>query len=62
MPSLITDEFAEFFTFADNFPFWRPDPSNQGLYRISSEKAFQAGWPAWTGARPSFIDALLLPT
>jgi nucleoside-diphosphate-sugar epimerase len=31
-------------TFAGNFPFWRPDPSNQGLYRISSEKAFQAGW------------------
>lgn len=31
-------------TFAGNFPFWRPDPSNQGLYRVSSEKAFQAGW------------------
>src|SRR6516164_3929149 len=27
-----------------NFPFWRPDPNNQGLYRISSGKAFQAGW------------------
>jgi 2'-hydroxyisoflavone reductase len=31
-------------TFAGNFPFWRPDPSNQGLYRVSSEKAFGAGW------------------
>jgi len=31
-------------TFAGNFPFWRPDPSNQGLYRVSSEKAFKAGW------------------
>ena len=31
-------------TFAGNFPFWRPDPSNQGLYRVSSDKAFKAGW------------------
>jgi len=31
-------------TFAGNFPFWRPDPSNQGLYRISSLKAYNAGW------------------
>jgi 2'-hydroxyisoflavone reductase len=31
-------------TFAGNFPFWRPDPANQGLYRVSSEKAFKAGW------------------
>jgi 2'-hydroxyisoflavone reductase len=31
-------------TFAGNFPFWRPDPSSQGLYRVSSEKAFRAGW------------------
>lgn len=31
-------------TFAGNFPFWRPDPTNQGLYRVSSEKAFRAGW------------------
>ena len=31
-------------TFAGNFPFWRPDPSNQGLYRVSSEKAYRAGW------------------
>lgn len=31
-------------TFAGNFPFWRPDPNNQGLFRVSSEKAFQSGW------------------
>jgi 2'-hydroxyisoflavone reductase len=31
-------------TFAGNFPFWRPDSSNQGLYRVSSEKALHAGW------------------
>jgi 2'-hydroxyisoflavone reductase len=31
-------------TFAGNFPFWRPDPSKRGLYQISSEKAFGAGW------------------
>jgi 2'-hydroxyisoflavone reductase len=31
-------------TFSGNFPFWRPDPSNQGLYRVSSEKAYRAGW------------------
>jgi nucleoside-diphosphate-sugar epimerase len=31
-------------TFAGDFPFWRPDPANQGLYRVSSEKAFKAGW------------------
>ena len=31
-------------TFAGNFPFWRPDPANRGLYQVSSEKAFRAGW------------------
>jgi 2'-hydroxyisoflavone reductase len=31
-------------TFAGNFPLWRPDHTNQGLYRVSSEKAFRAGW------------------
>jgi 2'-hydroxyisoflavone reductase len=31
-------------TFAGNFPLWRPDPANQGLFRINSEKAFKAGW------------------
>jgi len=31
-------------TFAGNFPFWRPDPGNQGVYRVSSEKAFRTGW------------------
>lgn len=31
-------------TFAGNFPFWRPDPDNRGLYQVSSEKAYRAGW------------------
>ncbi|MGA2857617.1 MAG: NAD-dependent epimerase/dehydratase family protein [Candidatus Sulfotelmatobacter sp.] len=31
-------------TFAGNFPFWRPDPALKGLYEISSDKAFRAGW------------------
>jgi len=35
---------AALHTFAGNFPFWRPDPASKGLYEISSEKAFRAGW------------------
>jgi hypothetical protein len=31
-------------TFAGNFPLWRPPGSNPGLFEISSEKAFRAGW------------------
>ena len=31
-------------TFAGNFPFWLPDPTTNGLYRISRDKAFHAGW------------------
>jgi 2'-hydroxyisoflavone reductase len=31
-------------TFAGNFPLWRPDPGNQGLFRVSSDKAFKSGW------------------
>jgi 2'-hydroxyisoflavone reductase len=31
-------------TFVGNFPLWLPDPKDQGLYRVSSEKAFAAGW------------------
>ncbi len=31
-------------TFAGNFPLWRPDPKNQGLFRVSSEKAYATGW------------------
>jgi 2'-hydroxyisoflavone reductase len=27
-----------------NFPFWRPAGDSPGLYRISSDKAFRAGW------------------
>jgi len=30
--------------FAGNFPFWRPSGAHPGLYQISSEKAFRAGW------------------
>jgi len=30
--------------FAGNFPFWRPAGTNPGLYQVSSEKAFRAGW------------------
>jgi len=30
--------------FAGNFPFWRPAGSNPGLFQVSSEKAFRAGW------------------
>ena len=35
---------AALHTFAGNFPFWRPDPALKGLYEISSDKAFRAGW------------------
>lgn len=31
-------------TFVGNFPLWEPDPKYQGLYRVSSAKAFAAGW------------------
>ena len=31
-------------TFLGNFPLWEPDPKYQGLYRVSSAKAFAAGW------------------
>ena len=31
-------------TFIGNFPLWLPDPKDQGLYRVSSAKAFAAGW------------------
>lgn len=30
--------------FDGNFPLWQPDPKYQGLYRVSSAKAFAAGW------------------
>jgi len=30
--------------FAGNFPFWRPAGAKPGLYQISSDKAFRAGW------------------
>jgi len=31
-------------TFIGNFPYWIPERDHQGLYRVSSEKAFSAGW------------------
>jgi 2'-hydroxyisoflavone reductase len=31
-------------TFAGYFPFWRPVGGLPGLYRISSDKAYRAGW------------------
>jgi len=31
-------------TFIGNFPVWVPERDYQGLYRVSSEKAFGAGW------------------
>ena len=31
-------------TFVGNFPLWEPDTKYQGLYRVSSAKAFAAGW------------------
>jgi 2'-hydroxyisoflavone reductase len=30
--------------FAGNFPLWRPAGGKPGLYRVSSDKAFRAGW------------------
>jgi 2'-hydroxyisoflavone reductase len=30
--------------YAGNFPFWRPAGAHPGLYQISSDKAFRAGW------------------
>jgi 2'-hydroxyisoflavone reductase len=30
--------------FGGNFPLWEPDSNYQGLYRVSSAKAFAAGW------------------
>ena len=31
-------------TFVGNFPLWIPETEYQGLYRVSSAKAFAAGW------------------
>ena len=30
--------------YAANFPFWRPEPQLSNIFRISSRKAFGAGW------------------
>jgi 2'-hydroxyisoflavone reductase len=34
--------------FAGNFPHWRPAGTKPGLYQVSSEKAFRAGWQTRT--------------
>jgi 2'-hydroxyisoflavone reductase len=34
--------------FAGNFPFWRPPGAKPGLWQVSSEKAFRAGWQTRT--------------
>jgi 2'-hydroxyisoflavone reductase len=60
-------------TFVGNFPLWLPDPRDQGLYRISSDKAFAAGWKtrpfdetafdclsdfySWRLPRPNYLTA-----
>ena len=31
-------------SFSGNFPLWRPAGAQPGLYQVSSEKAFRAGW------------------
>jgi 2'-hydroxyisoflavone reductase len=41
-------------TFAGNFPHWRPDPATRGLYQVSSEKAFRAGWRTRSFAETAF--------
>ena len=30
--------------YGGNFPFWRPAGASPGIYQVSSEKAFRAGW------------------
>ncbi len=39
---LKTDE--ELGVYSGNFPLWRPEANVRNLFRISSEKAYQAGW------------------
>ena len=31
-------------TYAGNFPFWRPEPKITNIFRVSSSKAYHAGW------------------
>ena len=45
-------------TFAGNFPFWRPAGAQPGLYQISSEKAFRAGWQT-RAFRETAMDCLI---
>jgi 2'-hydroxyisoflavone reductase len=46
---LKTDE--ELGLYTGNFPLWRPDANVRNLFRISSEKAYQAGWQTRTFAQ-----------
>ena len=41
-------------TFSGNFPFWRPAGESQGLYQISSEQAYRAGWRTRTFEETAF--------
>lgn len=45
-------------TFSGNFPLWRPAGAQPGLFQISSEKAFGAGWQT-RGFRETALDCLL---
>lgn len=43
--------------FAGNFPFWRPPGAKPGLWQVSSEKAFRAGWQT-RGFQETAFDCL----
>jgi 2'-hydroxyisoflavone reductase len=43
-------------TFAGNFPLWIPEPEYQGLYRVSSDKAYAAGWHTRPFEETAFDD------
>jgi 2'-hydroxyisoflavone reductase len=43
--------------YAGNFPHWRPTHAKPGLYQVSSEKAFRAGWQT-RAFRETALDCL----
>src|SRR6266568_1298863 len=43
-------------TFVGNFPLWIPETEYQGLYRVSSAKAFAAGWQTRPFEETAFDD------
>ncbi len=45
---------AALHTFAGNFPSWLPEPQYQSFYRVSSDKAFGAGWETRPFAETAF--------